>query len=200
MAQNDLYKLRMVARDTTFGQEVQNIFWYKQVSVTGNAESLAKGWYEDVLPDIQAIVHSHIDFDLAEAINVDTPTDFYNQLMGATYGGRTGAELPPWFCHGYRLARSSRESRHGYKRFAGVVEEDVSGVTYAAGIAAAVAALGVQLKTNIVYSIDSAEFEPRIVRVTRVNPGVVPAVYTYQDWAIADATWYGWTTQNTRKR
>lgn len=201
MAQGDLYWLKAFQRDSQYLQDVLNVYWYEQTSAAGSAADLEDAWREDVRPALLDIQSDNIAYTLIETVNVNDVSDFETVQPTGINGLRVGTQLPPWISWGFRLGRASRASRHGYKRIAGVNEEDTEdGWFDNAAIGTEMTAAIAALWADISYTATGNTYAPRIVKVTRTNPGVLPATYTYTGYPIGSASFYGVTSQNTRKR
>jgi len=201
MALNDLYKVTFHQHAAGSGQKILNVFWYEQTVGSGGADKLHEAFEGVVRPGFQALQSNEIFYDKLEYINLDDLTDFHTEVYDLTqHGNITGGDIADFLAFGFRLERATRALRHGYKRVAGVLEEHVDNEAVASAYTATVASLATKLGQDIQDVALANTWSPRIVRVTRTNPGVLPAQYSYTSGAIAGVTFYGFTTQNTRKR
>lgn len=200
MATGDLYQVKLHQTSFVRRQPMLNVFWYEQTSGAGGADKLYEAFETEVRAVLATLQSSEVEHDKVEIINTGDPTDFHTEVYASAGGSVNGADTADFLAFGFRLERATRNLRHGYKRFAGVCEEHIDAGNLASSYATIASNVGTALAADIDDVAQANTFSPRIVRVTRTNPGVLPAQYSYLTGSIAGVTFYGFTTQNTRKR
>ena len=190
--------IRVTDKQILDGQTVLNVFFYRVVSITGITDgylgSLA-AWFDlHVTTAIQGVQHAAINHKEMFLENLTNGVDIYTYVYPGDRKGITtsGDVMPSFVTWGFQLMRENRNTRHGYKRFSGVGEVQVSngqpdiGSTYTDTLATALALDW----TEGVYTFA----EPVILRHPITVPLVSP-VYS----SIGSARFKGLGTQNTRK-
>lgn len=148
MATND--KFRLTARATYLGQQIQNVYHFIQTAGTGGAQPLAQEFRLSWLIDIALVQNVGVSNFNALVVNLDDDEDFADfTYSSAELGKVTGEGLPSYVCWTYRVTRTSRLFRNGFKRFVGVSESSIVGNNAAAAFEAALATLGTALSTDI---------------------------------------------------
>lgn len=213
MAVNDIYQLQAFQNFGNSIDRLENVYFYRQVSAVGSASSLADAFTANMLPDLLDIQTDTIKYNRLVVTNLFTVSDFatvtYDTATGRGSAGGVNADtLPPHDAVTFRLVRTSREIRNGFKRFAGVPElVQNRGVITEASYIALLETMRTTLAQNIGAPL-SGEFDPVVVkRIKTVVPGQPP---TYRlPTSAAEAVFSQFTdvlvsleirTQNTRKR
>lgn len=110
------------------GQQVLNVYNYEVVTLTGLADNYLEviaDWYEEVgLAAVRGIQSSSLVHIGLRVINYTTGIDFLERPLANLAGVRPAPVLPPNVCWTFRLLRETRATRHGWKRYAGVAEQD----------------------------------------------------------------------------
>lgn len=193
MALNDLY--RLIDRQTLLGQEVLNVYYYKQSTAAGSSIMLMEAFFADVVAPMlplqsNALTHTRIDVE-----NLTGVVDYVEQvLLGNNIGTNTGEALPPFVCYGIRWNRASRLSRHGYKRIAGVTETTQNGGGLVSTFDDEMATLVTAMQTPVTEDTGPSGYTPVIVRKTGSAPN-----YTYDDFEVGSCQFTGITSQVSRK-
>jgi hypothetical protein len=196
MAQGDVYYL--VHNQTWYGQQVINKYWYRQTTSAGDAQGLTQAWIEDIYPLVKAIQTVDVVHLTVAAYAYDNLTDFFNASLLSETGALTGDPGRPYEAYAFRLTRTTRETRHGQKRYAGVSDDLVTqGVPIAAQITR-LAALQAVLDDTITAGASLGSYEPVIVRIDRntASPtyGQILAVNL-----VSGSNFVRVSTQNSRK-
>lgn len=134
-----------------YDQSIENIFHYRGNALTSpDAIDIAEAFYDQILPDIQAITATDVFFTeirVHDLMASDSPAIW---TVGENGASSADQSLPPFNAFGFTLNVGSTVTRPGHKRFAGVVESDQNdGVVTAAGTIAAGAALATTLAFNL---------------------------------------------------
>lgn len=195
-AMNDI--VRVIHNQSLAGQTVQNVYFYRVVTLTGLEGAyleVVRDWFlDEVLPPIQVMQSTALTYIGLNIQNVTNGIDFLDYAFVQPYGGTVVNDtLPPYATYTFRLIRETLVTRNGYKRFAGVFENaqnnGVLNPAYAApinDIAVALAA-DIQPPPSIVPLL-----APVIVR--KDSTGVITAVND-----VGGSDFRGIGTQNTRK-
>ncbi len=187
--------IRCIDYQSYLGQTVLNVYYFQFDPITGAGstylESMNSAFVTDVLPAILAFQADAVDHTHRDWMNLSNMIDIFSDdsLLSGVLGG---SEINSFTSLGFLLRRSDGNTRNGYKRFAGLTEDRLLGNVYTFGSgeqAAAEAALAAPLTVGIIqYG------HPVIVKRPIANPA---GAYVKSD--VADATFRGIGTQNTRK-
>lgn len=177
---------------TLFGQQVLNVYRY-DTDAGGTAPELGGVFSTDVIApirDIQslALVHTRL-----EVINLDDEEDWY-EVITSLAGTQSGDTLPSFVAFYFKLARTSRSTRPGAKRIAGVLESWQTNGAPTGGSPTAIAAVEDAIAATL-------------------NDGTVDYVPVIQGWSLGEDNQYfrdgsnpiqsaeliSITTQNSRK-
>jgi hypothetical protein len=192
-ALNDLYQL--IVRQSLDNQEILNVYHYKATGAAGwGADALAHAFY-DGIDDLLAIQTTSLHVLAIEAINLMLDTDFYvyTNVPYLTAGSATGEPMPPYCSFTFMLERSSRLSRNGSKRIAGMTETASDDGVNPTGAYAT--------KLNLAAAVINAELEGPAgslytpVILHPIRPGHPTLTSTF----INGVRFTGFGTQNTRK-
>lgn len=191
MASGDLYQL--IDHQDFGGQKMLNVYWFYQTLGAGGAQDLATDWVAHLSTELRAIQSSLLTHESVSVINLDDDSDFYELAWVANNLGSVGGDVLPLFtAWGFRYNRSSRSTRHGYKRVPGVAEADTNAGQASAGVLARLAALETKLAADVVGG--NGTWSPRIVKITGSSPNLV-----YTPAGVASVQFYAVTSQNSRK-
>lgn len=195
-AANDI--IRITDIQTLFGQEVLNVYFYQVNNVTpliGDYLAVFGEWFHDtILTPLIALqtsdlVHTSLFLEnISNGVDIESfTTDF--PVPGAS---ATSDTMPPFVSWGFQLLREERNTRNGYKRFAGVPEIYVTdGV--ASGAGGLITAVEDVLGEDVVVGIATVA-APVILKRPFTVPLVSPVVSN-----ISAGLFKGIGTQNTRK-
>jgi len=191
MAGGDIYKL--VTTYQFLGEEMSNVWHYRQTDGPGGVFELFEGFNASVLPDVLDIQSVGVEWLTADIINYDNPGDFGSfSYPGTTLGTRAGEAQPPFVCWAFRLNRTSRVTRNGQKRIGGVSEADVQNGVASSGVLTPLDNAAIVMGTIIDGGFNA--WEPVIVRLTETAP-IEPAVVN----SISEGVYVRVSTQNSRK-
>lgn len=149
-------------------QEINNIFHYQVTSVgsgdgaPATLEEWAAGFIELVLPVILGTIGNIVTYTNIESRLLDSDTGAL--VNGVPVGidpslgvsSNTGDTLPPTNCWTFRYNRPDATFRHGYKRFAGVLEASQDDGIAVGGILTGLSDLGLQLEQPLsAYTLEA---------------------------------------------
>jgi len=126
MALSDIFEVKVFG--LMLSQPTLNVFHVVRAGGVIDAGNIYQGWYNTVLPAWYPLVSEDYWFQRVLVRNLGEPTDFYDVTYegDVVAGGKTGLDnLPPHDAVTVRFNRADLSMRHGYKRFAGLVETDV---------------------------------------------------------------------------
>ncbi len=137
--------LKLTDCQTLFGQSLCNVFYYLVSVWTGNADidDVLTDWIAGVLPTIIPIQHGDLTHIEVAAENVSTGLEFGSQAIAVSGGIVAAPSLPSYVAASFRLERTTRLTRPGFKRLGGVPENLVDDNDYDVGLAAVIAAANV---------------------------------------------------------
>ena len=113
--------IRLTICQNVAQQEVCNVFAYVVDNVTGNVtlEDVITRFISDVLDELNVIQSAAVLNDSVRAENLTNGIDFFEQDWTGT-GDRAGAAVSVFTAMSFRLNRSSKVTRNGFKRFPGI--------------------------------------------------------------------------------
>jgi len=191
--------LQITDVQTLNNQQVLNVYYYR-VSETPTDETdsyaeISADFQTKLMTPIRAIQCARLIHTSLVIRNLTNALDLYEEafsLAGTQTSAGQSADMPPFVAHLFRLLRSDLSTRNGYKRYAGVRDEDVQG-----GVTVLASSLYNAIIAGLVDDLvdnDGGVYSPVIVK----RPITTPAT-TYVHSEILDAQYRGVTTQNTRK-
>lgn len=189
--------IRITDRQVFLGQTVLNVYFFRVTSITGLGADYLTGmgvWFrENIVDKVAALQSSDVSHTEAFLENLSNGVDILTFEDMYPIAGAAGSDsLPPYASYGFQLIRENRNTRNGYKRFAGVTEANQTDGIYTGG-STPITDLETALAADMVIGLIT-EAEPVIVK----HPVVVPAgSYIYS--SIGSALFRGIGTQNTRK-
>jgi len=162
-----LYKV--ILQQSYSAQTILNTFWY--LHTLGNddeQDKCAEAFDLTILPVLKTIQAVSLQYVSIRAINVTgtladfvlTPTTLLGTLTGDPVNTFTAAAI--------RLNRTTKETRNGQKRFAGMVEIQMNNQVWDAGYVVLLENVATALVANI--STVGGIFEPVIARQDAVTP------------------------------
>lgn len=191
--------LEFSVRQTLYGQDVYNMFYYRVTSVTGftndGYEALENEFRDQVLATQATLQSADLQYREITLKNLSNGIDFYTETIAVDdmTGTLELAALPSYVCYTFRLLRESLATRNGYKRVAGVPEAWVTGNDFSASVTP-LNNYAVELAADLIIGIATIA-EPIIVR----RPIVVPMGTSYVYASVGSAEYRKISTQNTRK-
>ncbi len=178
MALSDTYMLRDI--QTYENEEMMNVYFYQDVSLTSDAATLVQLFTDLVIPDIRGIQSTVVTHVLIDAVNLGDSSNFHESKVSLA-GTVSGTPLPAHDAVNMSLRISSRALRPGSKRFTGVLEDFTTGnfITNSQYIAALETLRG-KLHDTLV-SGSTEVFAPIVVkRVKYLPPGASAPNYAYR--------------------
>lgn len=177
----DVYEI--VDRQTLFGQEVLNVFQFRQianfVTTLSNIAEVAKDCYiEQYLPDILEIQTNDVTHVNITVKNLFDTDDYFAEDINevGVIGGGSPADTQSTFnAYSFTTRGSGITVKPGGKRFAGVADSFITdGVITDAGTLTKLATVGSRLGTSMTVGtiILDPIFQPILVK--RVRSGVSP--------------------------
>lgn len=183
---------------TYLGQSILNVYYFRGTPPLGATEPLLSEMNDAFMDlvltpilDLQNAALSHVS---REWKNLTNGTDLFvdGSVVDGVNAVGSGAASPSFVSAGFILRRESLVTRNGYKRFAGLLEGQLSGNTYV-GDATVISNIEVGLAADLPFGLVTIA-EPIIVR----RP-FTPPVESYEYASIGSASFRGIGTQNTRK-
>lgn len=183
------------------GVTTKNVFWYFNTGPVKGAEDVHTAFNSQVDTAWSNLASVNWDGELLEVDEVTADNNFFTGAV-AIDGVVAGESLPGFNAFSISLSRSTKETRDGRKRLAGVAESQQSSGTLDG---ATITLLGI-VKDRFTESltVDGGSIAPVIVRKTFVDPPTVPPTLNPpEDWiynpingGVASTKV---TTQNSRK-
>jgi hypothetical protein len=191
MSFGDVFKLTL--KGTLLGQQTNNVFHYRQTVGILGGSTMVDRFLAEVFPDIKSVLASQATFTAVEWINYNDPSDFgLTPITTGQNGARSGEVLPAFIAWGFNYNRSSRVTRNGSKRFAGVMEGDViNGLAVPAFLNVLEDVAG-QLGQDLQAGLTEM-WRPVIARISTDGATVI------QTNDVQNVTYRRITTQNSRK-
>lgn len=146
--------LKVTDNQGYLGQLVQNVFFYKVTAIPVTAggmdeyEQVCASFNADVRILELAIQHEQLEHGVTTVDNITNGLDF-GAVEADVFGLLEGDELASFYALNFILRRTSKITRNGSKRFAGVAETSVNGNSYTGSMTpvnALAAALAAPLK------------------------------------------------------
>lgn len=198
MGQGDLFQI--TSYQTLLNEDILNVYYYRQTVIGTMAPSdlidLLNAFKTNVIDQVRKEQVDTLVHTLLEVRNLSNNLDIATIIPGVSgmVAAAAAAILPTYVTVGYKLVRESLVTRHGYKRFSGLSEAQVTGNTYVPASAANVTAI----QTALAMDLGGPDFpivEPVIVK----RPFVPPVGTAYQYSSIGSAVLRGLGSQNSRK-
>jgi len=120
MALDQVYQL--IVRQSLFGKEIENVFFYAKQGLVGNATDLRTAFNTTMSVAIRQLQSAAVTWLSVDTTNLGDEADF--EKFPFVVGGLAGAgdTLPSHDAVGYTLNPVTRAVRPGSKRFAGILE------------------------------------------------------------------------------
>lgn len=182
--------------------ETSNIFYYRQSSLLQSAAAdLAVLFRDNVLAAIRTVQTVTQTYGLIEVIDSLDVANFDSLPVATTGQIASAAPEPAFMVMSWRLMRSTRDMRSGWKRLSGIDESSVTGNVFAGAHFAAMQGVESNIGQALVDVIASLPLCIVRDRPTASDPGIDPddsTTWRYTDVANVQAI-NRVTTQNTRK-
>lgn len=163
-----IYKITL--EQDYFSQRVINTFFYEHTSLEDDLQLFCMNAFEeDVLPEIAAIQDETLTYFSLRCANVTGLLADVAKLPSPAQGDRTLVPINSFTAAGIRLNRTTKETRNGYKRFAGMGEEDTDGNTWTSTYTLLLIALAEVL--DDIISIGVSSFYPVVAKEKPLVPG-----------------------------
>jgi hypothetical protein len=130
----------------------------------------------------------HLNVQVTPLFGSDLGYDLNLPQTGSISGA---SAMPPWIAAQFRLLHGDRRVRKGQKRFAGVTEEMMDGLTNNSAYDTAID--NVENCFGVPLSDGTITFTPVIIHYPSIK---FPAIYTP---VVISGQFAGWTSQNSRK-
>lgn len=193
--------IQIDARTMHLGRETHNVFHYRVASrdegiTYADVANHFEDWWTSKVAPIQS---ANAQLDLVEITNLTNGLDIHQSTF-TTNGLLSGDDLPSFCSWGFRLIRTTRLTRHGSKRFVGVIEAQTVGNEPISTFLDELSTTAVGLKTGILVSGTTIDITltPVIIGRTKNVSGVYELDTTKVN-LVADAEFTALTTQNSRK-
>lgn len=186
-------RYRITDAQVYLSQGCLNVYHYKQIAGTaGSASDLLTPFIEFIIPDILALQMAQLTHVAFTCVNLDDLDDYAIVTPAPALAGTlsAGDPEPSYIALEFQFIRSTRASRHGWKRIAGVSENGVSGNDITGTYPTAVNTAATAMFSNVIGA--GGTYTPVIVR-----RNIVPALSV--DFPVADVVFKRLSTQNTRK-
>lgn len=193
-----------VTLQVTYGTPCYSVFHYRKdgAHLAGDAERLADAFDLQVVEHIAGIMNTGVTLNSIEVVNLVDPFDYTTQGVTDTQGDvGTLSAGPRFLAYAFRLNRTRRDGRHGYKRFVGVAEDLVGGesTSVTGALTTAIPLLVASLGATITNG--GASFLPMIQHKEPVTLPDGSVTYILTDlFNVGPVEFLGLTTQNTRKQ
>lgn len=188
---------------TLGAQQVLNVQYYLVASKSAgfdNLEGFAQAAFQNWTASFAPLQSNQLTYDRCEMNEVNGV--FFDIYVPAVplAGGKTGEVVSTFESFSIRQVRSTKATRHGYKRFAGVVEGDVSNGLLT-GPALSAWATAAEAKLHQPITLNSITFPSRSLLLQPIIWGGNDPAYPLGRYNIVNDVVVGirTTTQNTRK-
>lgn len=176
-----LYKV--VLEQEYLNQIVLNTFYFQNALDTDDLQEECSHAFDlDLLPTIATIQSTSVVYQNIRVENVTGSLADFNLTPTTAAGGVAGLVAASFIACTIRLNRTTKETRNGSKRFAGMVEENMNGQTFLGAYVVTLDALAVVLAGTI--DDPGGIFRPVIARAP-VDPEVL---WTINDVASGTAS------------
>lgn len=196
---NSLFEVKLFADYS--GQTCLSRFWYLQsvAPETTLASEVATNFEAHIQAELRAVTNSLYIPQVIEVIEQTSLVNFVNRASAIGPGILAGSPVASFVAQSIRLFRTTRETRSGWKRLPGLVEEQVNGQSIAPAHVTALQALADKFDGGI--TVTTGTLLPCLIRKKiDVVTGelTIASLWTYN--LISDAQAVSrLTTQNTRK-
>lgn len=173
MATGDIFQLKDNQIHVGSPENIMNSYFFRQTSATGTAEDLAEAFVSDWMGSIKGIQANALEHRSIAVQNLFTVDDFHETVFdnGTVLGTYVGEMFPIHDAVTFRLVRTSRDIRNGYKRFAGIPETAaVGGVIGNPDYIAVLAVLADKLKGSVESEDTLMTWDHVVVKRIRVEP------------------------------
>lgn len=189
---NDLFKV--ILSGTYFSQEWHAVHWYYNFAGVGtlNLGDVAQDYNDETMSQWGAACNTDVTFTNIRVVHVNGTLADVNLTPTVTVGLLAGSANPPFIAASIRLNRTTKETRNGWKRIIGSVEESMGALSWAGSYITLLNALGTAFMAPLSMGGALNNLVPVIVRT------VTPTTWVYNDVASVQVINQP-TTQNSRK-
>lgn len=183
----------LVLSQLYLGQTITNVFQYLHTLGTDDEQLLCiNAWEDDIAAPLQAVQSDTLAYTNIRCANLTGSLADVNVTPTLTVGALPGSEMASFVAAPFRYVRTTKETRNGSKRFAGMIEENTLDQGFTAAYVIAMNSFATVLAT--VMSVPGGIFTPIIIS----KPPAVGPIYTFND--VQDVQFLNrLSTQNTRK-
>jgi len=195
-ALNDVF--RITDFQTLFGEEVLNVFFYRVTAIgtpTPTLADIALNFQVTVQEPIEGIQASQVFHNLLRLENLMNAAEFLDETLTGQTGTVTGECMPSFTAWSLLMRRTTKLTRNGSKRIAGVLEAWVQNGVFV-GLDANMEAAQDALAAVIEGTFPPAAYELTPVIVGRTPSGLLDL--TRQN-IVRAGEFRGPSTQNSRK-
>lgn len=194
----DVFRITMCAE--LFGQDVCNVFHYIVAAWTGNVslEDVIDDFVTTVVTPVKAMQSSSLVYTMISIADAMSPEVYFEKPYTSAGGATSTPSLPSYAAVGFKLVRTDRTTRNGFKRFAGVIEGDVTANALTNPNLSGWTAIETALAADLTVSGSgggAATLAPAIVRMSPLDPYQVSEVNLVSSAEVNANV----TTQNSRK-
>jgi len=183
----------VVFEQSYFTSNIRNVFHYKSTIDVDDAQDLCgQAFDEDVVASLASLMNTSVNFNIIRCKNITGNLADDVIVPTITAGTQVGAIVADFVATSFLYARQTKDTRNGFKRFTGQLEESMLGGGFTVAFQALMASAATVFETNI--STVGGIFQPIIVR----KPDDGFGVFTYN--TLSGVTPLNRvTTQNSRK-
>lgn len=189
---NELFKV--VLTGTYFSQVWNSVFWYYNVAGVGNLnlQDVADDFDAEIMVAFGNVANTSTIFSNIRVAHVNGTLADVNRTPSVLIGVRAGNATPPFVAASIRLNRTTKETRNGWKRIIGPVEEDMGALSWSGSYVTLLDALGTAMEQQLSMGGAVNNLDPVIVRQ------LTPTTWLYNLIAGTQSINKP-TTQNSRK-
>lgn len=198
LALNDI--IQITTRVDYLGQECLNVWHYRLtlleagVSYTDLADDMAAFWTNTVA----AFTHTAANLTQVDVLNLTNGLDIFSKGYNLN-GLRPGAVMPSFTAWSFQFLRGSRLTRHGWKRFVGVSEDDTTGNDPTGTIEAILNTSAAEMFQGVVRSGTAEDFTLTPIIIGRTLVAGVYELDLTKINTVTSVVFSALTTQNSRK-
>lgn len=194
----------VVKLNYTYEQPCLAVHYYRKSTPfnAGDAAQLANLFDVFVQTPYSTLCNNFVTFQNIEVYNLVELTDYASIPSSDPTGDIvTSSPGPRFVAYGFRLNRATRQGRHGYKRVAGIAEDliDAHGLVVDPALQVGIDAF-INAQLMPLSSLGEAFFQMIPHRARTLMPDGTYKYVLTDLFGISSCTFYGLTTQNTRKR
>lgn len=162
-----LYKI--ILEQTYSAQTLLNVFWFvNSLGSDDEQDKAAEAFDETILPILKAAQATSLTYTSIRAVNVTGDLADFVLTPTTLAGTSVGDPVNTFTAAGIRLNRTTKETRNGQKRFAGMVEQRMENQAWDAAFLVVLGDVADALVADI--STVGGIFEPVIARQDPITP------------------------------